>query len=110
MVRLPRNPGIQQTEDTQKEPVSKRIKDDSQIMLVVEDNEEIRKYIKSLFAASYEILEAENGKEALFIASSYIPDIIISDVMMPVMDGIEFCKRIKTQIQTSHIPILLLTA
>lgn len=110
MVRLPRNLGMQQVEDTQKEQASKRIKDDSQIMLVVEDNEEIRKYIRSLFSSSYEILEAENGKEALFIASSYIPDIIISDVMMPIMDGIEFCKRIKTQIQTSHIPILLLTA
>jgi signal transduction histidine kinase/DNA-binding response OmpR family regulator len=80
------------------------------LMLIVEDNLEIREYIAGSFSAAFEILEAENGQSGLQIARDKIPDIIISDIMMPVMDGIEFCKIIKEDMRTSHIPLILLTA
>jgi DNA-binding response OmpR family regulator len=76
----------------------------------VEDSEDIREYIKSLLMKDYKIAEAENGETGLKVASETEPDIIISDIMMPGMDGIEFCKKIKTDLATSHIPIILLTA
>jgi signal transduction histidine kinase/ligand-binding sensor domain-containing protein/DNA-binding response OmpR family regulator len=82
----------------------------NQLILVVEDNEEIRDYIKECFADNYEIVAVENGKMGLQIAQSRIPDIIISDIMMPVMDGMEMCKQIKEDVKTSHIPVILLTA
>jgi signal transduction histidine kinase/AraC-like DNA-binding protein/streptogramin lyase len=79
-------------------------------LLVVDDNADIRTYLKSLLGEEYRILEAENGLEALGIANREHPDLIISDVMMPEMDGITFCQEIKQQIATSHIPVILLTA
>jgi YesN/AraC family two-component response regulator len=79
-------------------------------LLVVEDNVEVRSYIKSIFIGSYIIYEAGEGKEGFDIALEEMPDLIISDVMMPVMDGITFCKEIKGNIKTSHIPVILLTA
>jgi ligand-binding sensor domain-containing protein/signal transduction histidine kinase/DNA-binding response OmpR family regulator len=79
-------------------------------VLVVEDNLEIRNFLIQSLNSEYEILDAENGEIALKIATEKIPDIIISDVMMPVMDGFEFCRRIKTDERTSHIPVILLTA
>ncbi|MCG8308545.1 MAG: response regulator [Cytophagales bacterium] len=79
-------------------------------LLIVEDNQEIRTYLRSIFRNSFRILEAGNGKEGLDIASGEIPDLIISDVMMPVMDGIEFTKKIKTDMRTCHIPVIILTA
>lgn len=79
-------------------------------ILLVEDNNEVRSFIKSFFKPSYNVLEAENGKEALELANSNNLDLIISDVMMPVMDGIELCKNIKSNVSTSHIPVILLTA
>ena len=79
-------------------------------LLIADDHPEIRNYLKGLFADDYEVLEAKNGEEALKIATEQLPDIIISDVMMPVMDGIELCKRVKSQVSTSHIPVILLTA
>ena len=80
------------------------------MVLVVEDNDDIREYITTSFSNSYRILSATNGKEGLEQAQQYIPDIIISDIMMPVMDGIELCKLVKEDVCTSHIPIILLTA
>ncbi len=80
------------------------------IMLLVDDNADVRYFIKSHFSASYQVLEAGNGIEGWDIALKTIPDIIISDVMMPDMDGFEFCKKIRKDERTSHIPILLLTA
>lgn len=80
------------------------------IILLVEDSQEVRQFLKGLLIEDYTILEAENGKRGIEIASENSPELIISDVMMPVMDGFEFCKKIKTDIQTSHIPVILLTA
>ena len=80
------------------------------VILVVEDNDDIREYIATSFSNNYHILTATNGKEGIEQALKYIPDIIISDIMMPVMDGIELCKLIKEDVRTSHIPVILLTA
>ncbi len=79
-------------------------------ILVVEDNKDILEYIVSLLSISFTVLEASNGKQGLDLAKKQLPDLIISDVMMPLMDGQEMTKLIKSNINTSHIPILLLTA
>lgn len=79
-------------------------------LLLVEDNLELRSFIKNIFQKDNNILEAENGKIGLEFAQNNRVDLIISDVMMPLMDGIELCEKIKTNILTSHIPIVLLTA
>lgn len=80
------------------------------IILVVEDNRDIREYIRSSFEEMYEVLTAADGKEGWEIAQNRIPNIVISDIMMPVMDGIELCRHIKEDMRTSHIPVILLTA
>jgi signal transduction histidine kinase/ligand-binding sensor domain-containing protein/DNA-binding response OmpR family regulator len=81
-----------------------------QKILVIEDNVDMRKFICHELKKEYKIIEAEDGQEGLLMAEKFSPDIIISDVMMPNMDGMEFCKRIKSDIKTSHIPVILLTA
>jgi len=80
------------------------------LMLVVEDNADIREYVVNSFADSYDIIEAENGKIGVELAFERTPDIIISDIMMPVLNGIELCKIMKEDMRTSHIPLILLTA
>lgn len=80
------------------------------VLLIVEDNADVRTYIKDQLQDRYQIVEAEHGKQGLEMAESIIPDIIITDVMMPEMDGYEFCKKIKTSGITSHIPVIMLTA
>lgn len=79
-------------------------------VLIVEDNEELLTTLHDIFSPLYTTITAHNGKEGLDIARSESPDIIVSDVMMPVMDGMEMCKAIKSDISLSHTPILLLTA
>ncbi|WP_166461169.1 hybrid sensor histidine kinase/response regulator [Flavicella sediminum] len=79
-------------------------------LLIVEDNEDVRNFIKGIFTKKYLVLEAENGKIAVDIAHKKQVDLIISDVMMPEMNGFELCEHIKTNITTSHIPVILLTA
>ena len=80
------------------------------IMLIVEDNPDIRNYIRDNFAEDYEVLTADNGKTGLELAFKYMPDIVISDIMMPEMSGLELCVAIKADIRTSHVPVILLTA
>ncbi|PTN05922.1 signal transduction histidine kinase [Mangrovibacterium marinum] len=80
------------------------------LLLIVDDNPEIRNYLEKELQDLFKIETAENGKEAKQKATNLVPDIIISDLMMPEMDGIEFCKKIKSDIRTSHIPVILLTA
>lgn len=84
--------------------------DTAPIVLVIEDNSEIRDYIADSLSPNYTVHVAANGKEGLDIAQREIPNIIVSDIMMPEMDGLELCQIMKSDIRTSHIPIILLTA
>ncbi len=79
-------------------------------ILIVEDNDEVRDFIKQSLEENYLVYESENGLEGWKTALQIIPDLIISDVMMPIMDGLELCDKIKTDVRTSHIPVILLTA
>lgn len=79
-------------------------------MLVVEDDEDVRTYISQAFSDDFKVYTASNGTEGLSMARVKLPDIIVSDIMMPEMDGIELCRAIKNDITTSHIPVILLTA
>lgn len=79
-------------------------------VLVVDDNDDMRRYIRTLLADKYYVTEAADGESGLQVAHETIPDLIVSDVMMPVMDGLEFCRRIKEDTLTSHVPVILLTA
>lgn len=81
-----------------------------EIVLVIEDNEDVRKFISGSLKQSYKIIEAGDGEEGFELAKQHIPDLIISDVMMPKMDGYETCKALKHNEITSHIPVILLTA
>ena len=79
-------------------------------LLIVEDNPDMREFIRLLMKDDFNILEASNGVNGLEVTNRYQPDIILSDIMMPDMDGIEFCKNIKSSFITSHIPVIMLTA
>ena len=83
---------------------------DGEIILIVEDNIDLRKHIKRNLDPAFRILEAENGGTGMDRAIETIPDLVISDLMMPEMDGIEMCKRLKSDERTSHIPVIILTA
>ena len=83
---------------------------DKPLVLIVEDNVDVRTYVKSLLVDDFEIIEAPNGQTGLFKAMKFVPELIISDVQMDVMDGFELCKQIKENLSTSHIPVMLLTA
>ncbi|WP_291530321.1 hybrid sensor histidine kinase/response regulator transcription factor [Bacteroides sp. UBA939] len=104
----------EKTERIPEEPEAEYPKEENNdirpVILVVEDNDDIREYITTSFSANYHIITATNGKEGVEQAQEHIPDIVVSDIMMPVMDGIELCKRIKEDVSTSHIPVILLTA
>lgn len=79
-------------------------------ILIVDDSDDIRTYISSLLSDRYAIISAADGSEGLSMAVERVPDLIVSDVMMPVMDGLEMCRRVKSETATSHIPVLMLTA
>ena len=87
-------------ESTKKKPV----------VLVIEDNADVRRYLRSILDGEYEIEDAAHGEAGLAIAFEGLPDLVVSDIMMPRLDGIEVCRRLKTDERTSHIPIILLTA
>ena len=83
---------------------------ESRSMVIVDDNEQIRQYLKQIFCNEFEVFEAENGVDALTIIYQILPDIIISDVLMQGLSGIELCNRVKDDPSLSHIPVVLLTA
>lgn len=80
------------------------------IVLVIDDNPDIRGYMQTLLATQYRVLTASHGQEGIRKAMRVVPDLIICDVMMPGMDGIECCRRLKAEVNTCHIPVLMLTA
>lgn len=79
-------------------------------ILVVEDNADLRTYIHDSLSAEFHVLQAADGQEGLNLAKEHTPDMVITDVMMPVMDGYELCRKLKSDVDTSHIPVVLLTA
>lgn len=83
---------------------------DREIILIVEDNKDVRAYIREQLENDYTVNEACQGEEGVIMAEENVPDLIITDVMMPKMDGYQFCKAIRTDEKTSHIPLIMLTA
>lgn len=84
--------------------------ENKECILIIDDNADVRDYVKSLLKDDYTVIEAADGRSGLKKAMKYVPDVIVCDVMMPVMDGLECCKQLKMELQTSHIPVMLLTA
>ncbi|MCH5242488.1 MAG: substrate-binding domain-containing protein [Muribaculaceae bacterium] len=102
----------QQDVDAELEVVEtdKTFEDDKPLLLVIDDNKDIRELVSEIMKADYNIVTAPNGKEGIKKATKYVPDLIICDVMMPGIDGMETCSRLKSETMTSHIPVLMLTA
>ncbi len=84
--------------------------DERPLLLVIDDNADIRTLVSTLMGNDFRVIGAENGAKGLKLAAKYVPDLIVCDVMMPVMDGLECCRRLKNETSTSHIPVLMLTA
>lgn len=80
------------------------------LLLVIDDNPDIRELLRELLSDEYNVIMADNGKSGVKLAAKYVPDLIICDIMMPVMDGMECCSMLKNETATSHIPVLMLTA
>lgn len=93
-------------------PVHRPVETDLEqpVLLIVEDNADLRRFIRTQFEREYIILEAKDGQEGLETATEQIPDLVICDLMMPRLDGYGFCKALKTDLRTSHIPVVMLTA
>ena len=83
---------------------------EKETILVVDDNDDIRTYLRTILQQQYHVLEAADGQSGLDVAREQVPDLIVSDVMMPVMNGLQFCQYAKDDMATSHIPVILLTA
>ena len=99
---------VEELEETETE---ERLPDENkECILIIDDNADVRGYVKSLLKEEYTVIEAADGHAGLKKAMKYVPDAIICDVMMPVMDGLECCRKLKMELQTSHIPVMLLTA
>jgi len=99
-----------ETDDTEQPIDDIKSASDKPLVLLVDDNTDVRQYLKMLLQTDYEIIEAVDGQQGLLSAMKRVPELIISDVMMDVMDGFELCKQLKENITTSHIPVMLLTA
>ena len=98
-------------DDMQEAPVEDiKISDDLPLLLVIDDNKDVRLLIRELLKEEYNVIGAADGKEGIRMAARYVPDVIVCDVMMPGIDGMETCSAIKNEITTSHIPVLMLTA
>jgi YesN/AraC family two-component response regulator len=97
-------------EDSAIEEEEKISRNGKPVVLVVEDQPDVRKYIRQKLNSDYSVVEAKNGVEGFAIAKEQVPDIVVSDVMMPKMDGFELCGLLKMNAITSHIPVILLTA
>ena len=80
------------------------------LILVVDDNVDVREYVAGLLGSEYDVRQAADGREGLDAALKTVPDLIVCDVMMPVMDGLEMCRRVKAETATSHVPVILLTS
>lgn len=96
--------------ESEDDPTNEEALEKGETILIVEDDYDLRQYLKITLQNEYSILEASNGEQGLSIAQEQLPDIIISDIMMPQMDGIEMCQQLKSNKGTSHIPVLFLTA
>ncbi|MEM6321990.1 MAG: response regulator, partial [Bacteroidota bacterium] len=91
-------------------PTQETLTEPLPVLLVVEDNADVCYYLRSYLQDNYQILDARNGKEGCEMAIAHVPDLILSDVMMPEMDGYELCEQLRKDVRTSHIPIVFLTA
>lgn len=100
------------TVTTELAPIESEVTTDAYrpLLLVIDDNADIQHLIAALLGNEYNVIAASNGADGLRMASKYVPDLIVCDVMMPVMDGMECCRRLKAELSTSHIPVLMLTA
>jgi YesN/AraC family two-component response regulator len=96
--------------DTEPKALDSSHSDQLPTVLIVDDNADIRAYLRNILQQDYQINEASDGQQGLALANEIVPDLIVSDVMMPVMNGLEFCQRVKSSLATSHIPVILLTA
>ena len=99
-----------ETATTPKEAIVTKMEGDKPIVLLVEDNPDLQDLISQSLLSNYQLLQAYNGQQGLEMAQKHIPDLIISDIMMPKMDGLMMCKQLKKDNRSSHIPIILLTA
>ena len=111
LVQEPRITQLTVVEELEDMETEEQIPDENkECILIIDDNADVRDYVKSLLKEEYTVIEAPDGRAGLKKAMKYVPDAIICDVMMPVMDGLECCRKLKTELQTSHIPVMLLTA
>ncbi|KAB6313635.1 substrate-binding domain-containing protein, partial [Bacteroides xylanisolvens] len=106
----PASSDLNETLAAEEEELEKGYDSSKPSVLVIDDNADIRSYVRGLLHTDYTVIEAADGSEGIRKAMKYVPDLIISDVMMPGIDGIECCRRLKSELQTCHIPVILLTA
>lgn len=100
---------VEEKNETMEEAVN-RVKNNKEYLLIIEDHDEMREYLCSLFKEDYNVIEAGNGEEGVAMADKYIPKLIISDIMMPIKDGFECSQEIRENKRTFHIPVIFLTA